>query len=71
MHNWRIHLVKGALVMDDLPSTLQIRGNHARWGMDPLMWRNVCAQQHLVKQPFLARLGVRMLRREYRISSYP
>ena len=57
MYDWRLRLVKGAPAMDDLPSTLQIRGNHARRMIDPFMRRNVRTQQHLVRRLSPAKYG--------------
>ena len=71
MCNRRLHLVEGAPAMDDLPSTLGIRGNHVRQGMDPLLRWNIRAQQHLVKQPFPARLGIYRLGLEHWSNDYP
>ena len=71
MCNWRLCLVEGAPTVDDLRSTLLIRGNHARWGMDPLLQWNIRAHQHSFKQPFPARLSVFRPGREHRSSGYP
>ena len=63
----RLCLVEGAPAVDDLQSSLRIKGNHARWGMDPLLRQNLRAQQ----QPFPTRLGICRHGREHRSSGYP
>ena len=57
MYDWVLRLDKGAPAMDDLQGTLQIKSNHARQRSDPLMRRNVCTRQHLVRRPSPARYG--------------
>ena len=49
VRNQRLQLVEGALAVDDFQSTLRIKGHHARRGMDPLLRRNIRAQQQSVR----------------------
>ena len=71
MLNRRLRLVEGAPVVDDHSSTLWIKGNHARRGMDPLLQLNIRAQHHPIRQPIPARLNVCRPMREHRSSGYP
>ena len=71
MNNRTLRLVKGAPMVDDLLSTLQIKGNQARRMMDPLMRRNMCTYQQLVRRPSPIGYGICRPRRGSGVAATP